>query len=248
MNKNIKISLVTDNNSINSDSTLSLIIGHKQFFFNNANSWQKLTTDASFIKIEYLCLLDKQTTDILEIVVDDWIYKIHLSKNILTKNLNTYSLNCYIDLHNCTFKKDTIDYSSYNEQIFCYHQIKSEQIPPIGLSIYDHKYNFNNWYNYDNSLLFLSKDDTNNTNASIQIFPTKSIFYMVTHHEHMKQDIIFYSVSHHFVPSNEIGQMDCTAIPYGFYSLQLLEPIIIAPESYYDINNISSNIKIFQNI
>lgn len=246
---NILIKFYNDTNElINSYSSLSIKVGAKQFFFNNTNSWQKITTNESFMKLEYLCLLEKNTIDIVEIIADDWQYKIQLSKNILIQNLNTYSFQCYINLNDCSFKKDIIDYDAYNNQIFCDKMLDVNHIPSISISIYDIVYEFKTWYNYDNSLLFISKDIINNTNATIQIFPKQSIFYVVLNNEYLKKDIILYSISHHFVPTNEIGQMDCTAIRYGFYSLKLLEPIIIAPQSYYNINNISSNIKIFQNI
>lgn len=249
MNIIVKFNNIDHHELFNSNSSLSISIDQKNYFFHNTNSWTQHQTENPIIKIEYLCLPNKNNTDIIEIIADDLVYKILCDSNILIHKNNVLSLQLYVDLNNYTFVPDSIDRSCYdNKQIFCSKHITKLQIPSIRVKIYNEEYIFDNWYNYDNSLLFYSKENQDKCNAYIQILNNQCVFYMVTSHEYLKYNIIYKSIFISNIIQNELNQIDCSQIIPNFTTLKPISPILIAPLQYFDINYIDQNLSIMTNI
>lgn len=73
---------------------------------------------------------------------------------------------------------------------------------------------------------------------------------MVTNHEYLKYNIIYNSIFTftNNIMQNELGQIDCSQIIPKFTKLQPIKPILIAPSTYFDINNIHQHLHINTNI
>jgi len=249
MNIIVKFNDINYHSLLNSNSSLSISIDKKNYFFNNTNSWVQHQTENPIIEIEYLCLPNKNNIDVIEIIADDLVYKVLCESSILIHQNNVLSLRLYIDLNHYTFSPDPIDRSCYNnKQIFCSTQINRSQIPSIYIKIYDDEYRFQNWYNYDNSLLFYSKENQDKCHAYIQILNDQCSFYMVTRHPYLKHNIIYTSSCPYHLIANEINQINCSEIMPKFHTLLPSKPILIAPSTYFDINNIHKNLYISSNI
>lgn len=238
MNKNIKISLITDNNNINTNSTLSVFIDDKEYFLSNSHSWLRKKIDNPYLKLEYICLSDNQFTDTIIIEYDSFTYKINCNKDILV--LHDYGMygNFYIDLSYSQFIQDPIDINAYNQtQIFCEDLLLAKQLPAITCNMGDQTIIFNKWFNIDHNLLFYSKSTQYNSQALLLIAPNRSIFSMSLRHESLVEPSFFYSASNHWVISNEIGQIKCSDIKFQFDVLiPVNNTVIVTDDYYYDIN------------
>lgn len=238
MNKNIKISLVTDNNNINTNSTLSVFIDDKEYFLSNAHSWIRKKIDDPRLILEYICLPNNQFTDTVIIEYDNFTYKINCSKDILLSYDYGMYGNFYIDLSYSKFIVDQLDINCYHPtQIFCDKLLLTKHIPTIACYIGNKTVVFNQWFNVDNNLLFYSKSISDDSQALLLINPQTSILSTCIRHESLIQPSFFYSISKNAVISNEIGQINCIDIKFRFDTLRPINNnILITDDYFYNIN------------
>lgn len=227
----------------NSYSTLLVKIDDKKHFLPNSYSWINYQQEVKNLELEYICLSQKKDEDSIYIEYKGFIYEIKCDKKILIKDNDILKINFYINFTQLNFINDSID-TIDSSQILCYKQIKSENLPTIQCSIYNEKIIFSQWYNYNNRLFFYSKDNNNKYQATIQILQNRVLFYISTQFFPIKENIIYYSISHNNLQYNELNQIDCSQISFNFRSLNRITPILIAPNNYFDINNISQNLSI----